>query len=329
MSERPSRERIRTKRFVEESEEEGAPAARKRQKKNQKSQADKKGAKQPTLRLRDPKAYAKKLEQNQQWRERKKKESPDYFLKLDKAWRKAMLAKDPNFFRNKDNAWRKAMRVKNQNYFKDKATAWRKRMLAKDPNYFSKFREQATAYRHLTLLRSKKHLQDYFKEIKEEVEKKKNKTSKRSIDELSDVFEYIVHHDSLLTKGLEEQLQVRQLQASKNRPGPQGPPGPQGVPGSPGPRGETGAQGIQGPPGPAFSAAERDAIRKAIGVLKRVGAEKVATVETGDESPEGADGATLHEAAAKAAAPTQLKAAKSDKSQWGALLNQLKQKLSR
>ena len=233
VSKRPSRKRVRTARFIEEFEEEGAPAARKRQKKNQKSQADKKGAKQPTLRLRDPKAYAKKLEQNQQWRERKKKESPDYFLKLDKAWRKAMLAKDqnycknyrkayrkamlakdPNFFRNKDNAWRKAMRVKNQNYFKDKATAWRKRMLAKDPNYFSKFREQATAYRHLTLLRSKKHLQDYFKEIKEEVEKKKNKTSKRSIDELSDVFEYIVHHDSLLTKGLEEQLQVRQLQDS-------------------------------------------------------------------------------------------------------------------
>ena len=134
---------------------------------------------------------------------------------------------------------------------------------------------------------------------------------------------------TLQDKSRELDLQVRQLQASKNRPGPQGPPGPQGVPGSPGPRGETGAQGIQGPPGPAFSAAERDAIRKAIGVLKRVGAEKVATVETGDESPQGADGATLHEAAGKAVAPTQLKAAKSDKSQWGALLNQLKQKLSR
>ena len=52
-----------------------------------------------------------------------------------------------------------------------------------------------------------------------------------------------------------------------------------------------GREGIQGPPGPAFSAAERDAIRKAIGVLKRVGAEKVATVEEGDESPEGSDGA--------------------------------------
>jgi len=98
---------------------------------------------------------------------------------------------------------------------------------------------------------------------------------------------------TLQDKSRELDLQVRQLQASKNRPGPQGPPGPQGVPGSPGPRGEEGAQGIQGPPGPAFSAAERDAIRKAIGVLKRVGAEKVATVEAGDESPEGADGATV------------------------------------
>jgi hypothetical protein len=41
------------------------------------------------------------------------------------------------------------------------------------------------------------------------------------------------------------------------------------------PHTHTGREGIQGPPGPAFSAAERDAIRKAIGVLKRVGAEKV------------------------------------------------------
>ena len=76
VSERPSRERIRTKRFVEESEEEGAPAARKRQKKNQKSQADKKGAKQRTLRLKDPKAYAKKLENNRKWREKKIKGKP-------------------------------------------------------------------------------------------------------------------------------------------------------------------------------------------------------------------------------------------------------------
>jgi hypothetical protein len=35
-------------------------------------------------------------------------------------------------------------------------------------------------------------------------------------------------------------VQVRQLQASKNRPGPQGPPGPQGLTGAPGPRGEQG-----------------------------------------------------------------------------------------
>jgi len=131
---------------------------------------------------------------------------------------------------------------------------------------------------------------------------------------------------TLQDKSRELDLQVRQLQASKNRPGPQGPPGPQGVPGSPGPRGEEGAQGIQGPPGPAFSAAERDAIRKAIGVLKRVGAEKVATVETGDESPEGADGATLKESSAEKAKPQQLKA-KKDASQWGSLLNQLKEKL--
>jgi hypothetical protein len=131
---------------------------------------------------------------------------------------------------------------------------------------------------------------------------------------------------TLQDKTRELDLQVRQLQASKNRPGPQGPPGPQGVPGSPGPRGEEGAQGIQGPPGPAFSAAERDAIRKAIGVLKRVGAEKVATVESGDESPEGADGATLAETSAEKAKPQQLKA-KKDASQWGSLLNQLKQKL--
>lgn len=134
---------------------------------------------------------------------------------------------------------------------------------------------------------------------------------------------------TLQDKSRELDLQVRQLQASKNRPGPQGPPGPQGVPGSPGPRGEDGVQGIQGPPGPAFSAAERDAIRKAIGVLKRVGAEKVATLEAGDESPEGADGATTEEAstAEKKGETVALKAKKSDKSEWGSLLNQLKQKL--
>ena len=39
--------------------------------------------------------------------------------------------------------------------------------------------------------------------------------------------------------------QVRQLQASKNRPGPQGPPGPQGLTGPPGPRGATGDIFIQ------------------------------------------------------------------------------------
>ena len=73
--ERPSRKRIRTARFVEESEEEGAPTARKRQKKNQKSQADKKGAKQRAKRLKknqDPKVYAKRLETNRMWKEKKK-----------------------------------------------------------------------------------------------------------------------------------------------------------------------------------------------------------------------------------------------------------------
>ena len=80
--ERPSRKRIRTARFIEESEEEGAPPARKRQKKNQKSQADKKGAKRRAKRLKkneDPKVYAKKLESNRMWKEKKKKESQDYF----------------------------------------------------------------------------------------------------------------------------------------------------------------------------------------------------------------------------------------------------------
>ena len=84
--------------------------------------------------------------------------------------------------------------------------------LAKAPNYF---KEKAMAYRHLTLLRTKKHLKDYFEEIKKEAEKKKkNKTSKRSIDNLSYVFEYALRHDSLLTKGLEEHLHVHQLKES-------------------------------------------------------------------------------------------------------------------
>lgn len=116
-------------------------------------------------------------------------------------------------------------------------------------------------------------------------------------------------------------LQVRQLQASKNRPGPQGPPGPQGVPGAAGPSGATGPQGIQGPPGPAFSAAERDAIRKAIGVLKRVGAEKVATVEGG--AP--AELPAADPAGAPAAAPAA--AAAKDTKAWSSLLSQLKKRL--
>eukprot|EP00960_Hanusia_phi_P071827 767643-Hanusia_phi.AAC.2 len=132
---------------------------------------------------------------------------------------------------------------------------------------------------------------------------------------------------TLQDKSRELDLQVRQLQASKNRPGPQGPPGPQGETGAPGPRGEPGREGIQGPPGPAFSAAERDAIRKAIGVLKRVGAEKVATVEEGDESPQGSDGADNEEAAKSQASQSQLKQKSSKKQEWGTLLNQLKKRL--
>jgi hypothetical protein len=130
---------------------------------------------------------------------------------------------------------------------------------------------------------------------------------------------------TLQDKDRELDLQVRQLQASKNRPGPQGPPGPQGLTGASGPRGEPGRQGIQGPPGPAFSAAERDAIRKAIGVLKRVGAEQVSTVEAGDESP--AQQPALSAAAAPAAAPAAETVSKKDKKQWSSLLSQLKKRL--
>jgi len=129
---------------------------------------------------------------------------------------------------------------------------------------------------------------------------------------------------TLQDKDRELDLQVRQLQASKNRPGPQGPPGPQGLTGAPGPRGEPGRQGIQGPPGPAFSAAERDAIRKAIGVLKRVGAEQVATVEQGDESPSQQPPLPGPPAAAPAPAPT---AAKKERKAWSSLLSQLKKRL--
>jgi hypothetical protein len=132
---------------------------------------------------------------------------------------------------------------------------------------------------------------------------------------------------TLQDKDRELDLQVRQLQASKNRPGPQGPPGPQGLTGAPGPRGEQGRQGIQGPSGPAFSAAERDAIRKAIGVLKRVGAEQVATVEQGDESPNQQPPILAGQGAAPAAAPAPATAAKKDKKAWSSLLSQLKKRL--
>ena len=105
----------------------------------------------------------------------------------------------------------------------------------------------------------------------------------------------------------------------------QGPPGPQGETGAAGPRGGDGSQGIQGPPGPAFSAAERDAIRKAIGVLKRVGAQQVATVETGGEGGDSlkakAATATLKAAATKAGITGKPKAG------WATLLNQLKHRL--
>lgn len=132
---------------------------------------------------------------------------------------------------------------------------------------------------------------------------------------------------TLQDTGRELDLQVRQLQASKNRPGPQGPPGPQGVPGPAGPSGATGPQGIQGPPGPAFSAAERDAIRKAIGVLKRVGAEKVATVE-GGAAVAGTGGApAAAPAAASGSAPAPAPEKKKDTRAWSSLLSQLKRRL--
>lgn len=131
---------------------------------------------------------------------------------------------------------------------------------------------------------------------------------------------------TLQDKSRELDLQVRQLQAMKNRPGPQGPPGPQGNTGAAGPRGPPGEEGIQGPPGPAFSAAERDAIRKAIGVLKRVGEEKVATVEAAEPA---AEGATQEKSKQTAQLRLQAKAgaAGKDKKQWASLLNQLKDRL--
>jgi len=156
----------------------------------------------------NPDHFKKKYET---WRKVMLAKDPNYFKKKYKDWRKRMSAKNPNYFKEKNQAWRKAMLAKNPNYFKEKNQAWRKEMLAKNPNYF---KEQAKNYKHLTLLRTKKHLQDYFEEIKKEAEKKNNKTSKRSIDDLSHVFQYALHHDSLLTKGLEEQLQVRQLKDS-------------------------------------------------------------------------------------------------------------------
>mmetsp|Transcript_31028 Transcript_31028/g.83297 ORF Transcript_31028/g.83297 Transcript_31028/m.83297 type:complete len:274 (+) Transcript_31028:165-986(+) len=132
---------------------------------------------------------------------------------------------------------------------------------------------------------------------------------------------------TLQDKDRELDLQVRQLQAAKNRPGPQGPPGPMGLTGAPGPRGEEGPQGIQGPPGPAFSAAERDAIRKAIGVLKRVGAENVASVEEGDESPSKQPVPTSSNEAAAAPAPASKSVKTEAKKAWSSLLSQLKKRL--
>mmetsp|Transcript_12073 Transcript_12073/g.23329 ORF Transcript_12073/g.23329 Transcript_12073/m.23329 type:complete len:317 (-) Transcript_12073:153-1103(-) len=130
---------------------------------------------------------------------------------------------------------------------------------------------------------------------------------------------------TLQDKSRELDLQVRQLQAMKNRPGPQGPPGPQGNTGAAGPRGPPGEEGIQGPPGPAFSAAERDAIRKAIGVLKRVGEEKVATVES--EAPKEEAGGAQAKTKQAAALRMQAKKGGQDKKQWSSLLNQLKDRL--
>ena len=124
------------------------------------------------------------------------KADPDCFKKKHTDYRDKKMKADPDFFKKKSKAWRK----RNPGYHK----VWRKR----NPGHVK-------AWRNLTLLRTKKHLKDYFEEIKKEAEKKKkNKTSKRSIDNLSYVFEYALCHDSLLTKGLEEHLHVHQLKES-------------------------------------------------------------------------------------------------------------------
>ena len=127
------------------------------------------------------------------YRAKKMKADPDCFKKKHTDYRDKKMKADPDFFKKKSKAWRK----RNPGYHK----VWRKR----NPGHVK-------AWRNLTLLRTKKHLKDYFEEIKKEAEKKKkNKTSKRSIDNLSYVFEYALRHDSLLTKGLEEHLHVHQL----------------------------------------------------------------------------------------------------------------------
>ena len=219
--ERPSRERKRPAKFRDfdanfnssesselddESEQEGAARALKRQKKNEKSEADKKGAKQRTLRLKNPKAYAKKLENNRKWKAKKKKESPDYAdseKKKKKDWRDKKMKADPDCFKNYSKAWRK----RNPDYFK----AWRKRMRVKNPNYFKNYyKDVKKDYKHLTLLRPVKHFEDYFEAAKKEAEKK-HQTSKRSIGDWSHVFDHALHQDPLLAKSLEEHAQAPAL----------------------------------------------------------------------------------------------------------------------
>ena len=223
--ERPSRERKRPAKFDhfeasfnlresseldDEPEEEGAPPAPKRQKKNQKSQADKKGAKRRAKRLKkneDPKVHAKRLESNRMWKEKKKRESPDYFKQKSKDYRD----KNPDYWKD----YRKAKLVKNANHFKEKNKAFRKAMLVKKPNYFNEknkaWRKRNKNYRLLTLLRPVKHFEDYFEAAKKEVEKK-HQPSKRSIGDLSHVFDHALGQDPLLAKSLEDHAQARQPQ---------------------------------------------------------------------------------------------------------------------
>ena len=84
----------------DESEQEGAARALKRQKKNEKSEADKKAANRTS---------------KKKWRENKIRQNPDHFKKQFKDWRDKKIRQDPDHFRQKNKDWRD----KNKNYFKD------------------------------------------------------------------------------------------------------------------------------------------------------------------------------------------------------------------